>query len=433
MAINSPLLLSESPDLSGSHLLQGDGLGVRSAIEIQTIITPENESTAWEIYSHPQNLASDRWQLHCQGAVSALTTSLAGKSLNEIKTELSPHELDIQQHYRSCQQKGLIYGSSFQGIRQLWANNNQALGAIKLPWDLDPQSYHFHPALLDACLQLLFAALPAESQTTTYIPIGLDKLSIQSLPKQQVWSYLQLHQPDSSDRVLSADVWLYDPAGKLLATIKGLRSQAVKSQPVGSNWLYQPQWQPQPLLTPASLSQDNNWLIFAHDRHQNSVGKELAALLKSQQQQYRLISRNDVNDSPQALRQLIQQHQDVTGVIYLWSLDEVENFQECKSYLYLVQALIAANCNPTLWYVTRHAQPVGNLPLTSGIKNSCLWGMQKAIALEHPDLSCMGIDLDCLDNAAANIFEEISREAVEQVAYRHQRRYVNRLVRYSGK
>ncbi|MEL7079358.1 MAG: SDR family NAD(P)-dependent oxidoreductase [Cyanobacteria bacterium J06582_2] len=416
VAIDSPLVFEETSNI----------------IEIQTIITPENSSTAWEIYSHQQNLKSDRWQLHCQGAISALTTPLAGKTLNELKTKLSSDELDIQQHYQACRQKGLNYGSSFQGIKQLWANNSEALGAIELPRDLDRQSYHFHPALLDACLQLLFAALPAELQTTTYVPVGLDKLSIQSLPKQQVWSYLQLHQPDSSDRLLSADVWLYDPAGKLLATIKGLRSQAVKSQPIRSNWLYQPQWQPQPLLTPASLSQDNNWLIFAERNHKNSVGEELAALLKSQQQQYRLISRNDINDSPQAFRQLIQQHQDVTGVVYLWSLDEAENWHECQSYLYLVQALIAANCNPTLWYVTRHAQPVNNFPLTPGIKNSCLWGMQKAIALEHPDLPCMGIDLDSKENAAAAIFEEISRTAVEQVAYRDRRRYVNRLVKYDS-
>ena len=57
--------------------------------------------------------------------------------------------------------------------------------------------------------------------------------------------------------------------------------------------------------------------------------------------------------------------------------------------------------------------------------------MQKAIALEHPELSCVGIDLDLnfSDNEAESIFQEICTTEIEQVAYRNNQRYVARLVR----
>ncbi|MEY2857776.1 MAG: hypothetical protein RLZZ74_2088, partial [Cyanobacteriota bacterium] len=198
-------------------------------------------------------------------------------------------------------------------------------------------------------------------------------------------------------------------------------------------WLYQPQWKLQPLLTPASLSNTDTWLIFADSA---GIGEQLARQLEAQQQQCYLVSRDIIADDPQAFADLIQQHPTVTGVIYLWSLDTTENWQECQSYLYLVQALIQAATHPSLWFVTHNAQPVNNYQLTPGIRNSCLWGMQKAIALEHPDLKCIGIDLDAVDRAAANIFQELFQEfcesGIEQVAYRNSQRYVSRLARIVG-
>ena len=67
-----------------------------------------------------------------------------------------------------------------------------------------------------------------------------------------------------------------------------------------------------------------------------------------------------------------------------------------------------------------------------------MWGLGKTIALEHPELRCVRIDLDPVSESAEvqarNLFEEIgsgSRE--DQVAFRSQVRHVARLVRYSGR
>jgi len=391
--------------------------------EIQTITYPQKKSDDLEIYS----LSNDRWQLHCDGRISRWNELLTGESLSSIKAKFNNTELDVQQHYFNCQQKGINYGKNFQAIEQLWAKEDLALGLIKLPNDLDSKQYHFHPALLDSCLQILFAALPQELQTNIYIPVGLDKLYTNSLPNSQVWSYLELKNTNA--QTLTADVWLYNENGKLVAKLEGLKSQAVKPQSPWQSWLYQQQWKPQPLLTTTSLVNNGTWLIFADSM---GVGKQVATKLESQQQQCHLITGDSIEDNPQAYLALIQQRPNLTGIIYFWSLDSTSNWEECKSYLYLVQALVQQEVNLPLWFITRDAQPVNQRqPITPDMRNACLWGMQKAIALEYPELQCVGIDLDSIDKVADSIFREVSAKENEQVAYRDDKRYVARLTKYN--
>ena len=175
---------------------------VRSAKELQVITSRQENTWHWEIYSAD----NDDWSLHCSGRVSFLDNSIQAKALSQIKHEFDRSIVDVRQHYLSCQQKGIAYGQSFQGIKQLWAKDNQALGLIELPPQINNQGYHFHPALLDASLQILFAALPTALKNNTYIPIGIDKLYLHFFPGDRVWSYLELTATE--EKTLVADVWL---------------------------------------------------------------------------------------------------------------------------------------------------------------------------------------------------------------------------------
>ncbi|MDJ0591875.1 MAG: SDR family NAD(P)-dependent oxidoreductase [Pleurocapsa sp. MO_226.B13] len=414
-------LTIEEVHLHSPLQIKSDSEGDR---EIQLISSPEEKFRSCKIYSRN----CDEWQLNCSGKVLLLNKLVKGETLAVVKAKFNHAELDIQQQYIDCKQKGINYGKSFQGIKQLWAKDSQALGLIELSSHLDSSKYHFHPALLDACLQILFVALPIELQTNTYIPVGLDRLDLSSLPNDRVWSYLKLRRERDRDKILTADVWLYTDEGNLIAKISGLKSQVIKSQPAWHNWLYQQQWQPQPLLTQSSLLDPVSWLIFTDSK---GIGKQVATRLKSQQHQCHLLKRHHLFNNPQAFLDLIQQHSNVTGIIYLWSLDITENWEESKSYLYLIQALVKLSHHPRLYLVTRNAQPIDNYQLTSGINNACLWGMQKAIALEYPELLCVGIDLDPIstDKDAEKIYKEICAGEVEQVGYRNNRRYVARLVK----
>jgi NAD(P)-dependent dehydrogenase (short-subunit alcohol dehydrogenase family) len=137
------------------------------------------------------------------------------------------------------------------------------------------------------------------------------------------------------------------------------------------------------------------------------------------------------------------------GVIHLWGLDGLPaeemtaaqlaqaQTMGCRSVLHLVQALGTAGARraPTLWLVTRGAQPVGSELAPLAVEQAPLWGLGKVIALEHPELHCVRVDLDPDEgeNDVQALFDEVAGgDREDQVAYRSNVRHVARLVHSQG-
>ena len=430
--------------------------------KIQLIVTPEDEIVRWEIYSADKQ----QWQLHSSGEVTTSISKTKAPQLSSLQQSFHNKRRNVSQHYFQCQQRGINYGVSFQGIKQLWGENEKALGEIQLPHNsIDSKQYLLHPALLDACLQILFAALPPQLQTNTYIPIGLEALHLYQSASEIVWSYLKIK--DNQDSIVVADVWLYNKRGESIAKIEGLQSQAINSQSQTRNWLYCPTWQPSLLCSDTTISGRGTWLIVSDNQ---GVGEKLATLLEAQQQQCYIVAAEesrvslwddakssltinkrknseskDIRVDPRnkeawenLLQKISQAELPPKGIVYFAEFNnpvEKPIPQECQTNLYLIQALLKQSLSNTrFWLVTRNSQPVENYqPTLSGIKQSCLWGMGKTISLEYPELYYRAIDLSAIptDEDARYIFKEIATTTKEQVAYRSDRRYVSRLQRYS--
>ena len=145
----------------------------------------------------------------------------------------------------------------------------------------------------------------------------------------------------------------------------------------------------------------------------------------------------------------------IQGIVHLWSLETAlpgtgldlmaAAHQSCGTVLYLVQALLAQSLEPrALWLVTRDAQAVTVDDGVNGVGQAGLWGLGRTIALEHPELTCVRIDLDGTMAPAAQaaaLWAELAAVAylpaqdappVEaQVALRRDARHVARLARYA--
>jgi NADPH:quinone reductase-like Zn-dependent oxidoreductase/acyl carrier protein len=158
----------------------------------------------------------------------------------------------------------------------------------------------------------------------------------------------------------------------------------------------------------------------------------------------------DPADPAQIRRLLSELESPPDGVVHLWSLDTPppESLDGdgpvgaarigCLSALNLVQALVRSDTPPPgLWLVTRDARQVVASDPVSGMTQSALWGMAKAIALEHPELRCVPVDLDP-DSGPADA-EALERELRigdddkdDHVAFRRGARYMGRLRRVAG-
>ena len=448
-------------------------------LQAAMVLSPESLRTVQVILQNEEakqgsfqlfSLSNDpeEWTLHASGKfldANGRMPNPADVQVGQLQKQLS-ETISAELHYQAFLERGNEFGPGFQGVKKIWRSNKQqqAMGQIQLPERLvaDLNSYQFHPALLDACLQVLTAILP--STTDTYLPVGLDDLQVYSRPGINLWSHVQLHGDMAPAReIIRADFQIINNDGQTVAEIFGLRlkraTREVLSHITGKQAsaksgpaFYEVSWKPMPLAPATRSGQPGNWLIFAD---QYGVGTKVANLFRAHGHICTLVYRGEnlqaidkntwmVNPAaPASIAQLLNdalpdKDQPWRGVIYLWALnagnDDVPQDQQEQisgGALHLVQTLIQTRdaSNPGLWMITRGAQPVKND--SEAIAQAPIWGLGNTIALEHPQLNCVRIDLDpvpAVDNAQS-IFDEILAETNEtRIAFRSGVRLVARLL-----
>ncbi|MEZ4727508.1 MAG: SDR family NAD(P)-dependent oxidoreductase [Caldilineaceae bacterium] len=226
---------------------------------------------------------------------------------------------------------------------------------------------------------------------------------------------------------------------------------------------------PQPAATPwpggaaPAHATAQHWLIFADTQ---GIGEALAATLQTRGERPILVYadhayqqtgercftiRPDRAEDIQRLLTAAPGNDTDYQVVHLWSLDTptLEAVQDPLAIaqrssghlLPLVQALLQQAVLPSsLWLVTQAAQATTMTDSGNGAASAGVWGMGKVIALEHPELRCVCVDLvqshDQVTLAAqlgAEITAGFAQERQEnQVALRPEARYVARLLPYQA-
>ena len=201
------------------------------------------------------------------------------------------------------------------------------------------------------------------------------------------------------------------------------------------------------------------WLIFADE---TELAESLADRLRQQGDQAILVYAGE--HYQQQDRDLFQLNPDraadyesmlavlptLDGVVHLWSLSEPQlesitdwdtaAYRSCGTALYLTQALLQHTKDlPQLWLVTCEAQAITSADGVSGVTQAPLVGLRRVIALEHPELASVHIDLDgaaSIDTQADFLWTELVSHAFvqreNQVAWRDKQRHVARLVPYEA-
>jgi NAD(P)-dependent dehydrogenase (short-subunit alcohol dehydrogenase family)/acyl carrier protein len=377
--------------------------------------------------------------------------------------------MEGEQYYARVRDLGLTFGESFRGIRAVWTGDGEALGRIALPPGLaaDAATYHFHPALLDACFHLLGAPLMQDGMDEAYLLIGIDSFRLYRTPGVTLWNHTRIRpRMGSGGETFAGDIRLYDDAGALVAEALGLQlkraDRAALLRAVGrrpADWIYQVVWQPQP-LTPAAGTHGpaDGWLIFADAA---GVGEALASRLRARgnccllvEQGTALVEGTDRWQidpfAPEQFQHLLAKAAlpQFGKVVYLWGCASPSGGQPDHIFgglLHLVQALVQYTAAPAskLWVATCQAQPVLGPPAETGMRQATLWGLGRVAALEHPQLwgGLVDLELEDVQLGAAQLLAEVDAAAAaaadpaeaagaeDQVAWRGGDRYVPRLLR----
>lgn len=204
---------------------------------IQLIFSPKDaQSYSFEIFSltSGQEHSFSERLLHAFGKVVVRDQGPKQAPINlpEMLTQ-SLEKLSIEAYYEDCRKRGVDYGSSFQVMENLWVHDGEAIAEIKLPHTLHQESgnYQIHPVLIDACIQVLWAALPEFAKAETYLPVSLECLKLFHPPGDRLWSQARLRPlKNLSNPRLTADLYLFNEDGILILEIEGLFIERVSQR-----------------------------------------------------------------------------------------------------------------------------------------------------------------------------------------------------------
>ena len=370
---------------------------------------------------------NDRWTLHASARPAKAAERLPAKPPAGLEAQAGD-EIDPRQRYDLMRALGIELGPTFQLLRKLHGGAGQALGRVENPLGAD--QYRAHPALIDAWIQVLSAAV--EDVDALYLPLGIKRFELFEPPTGELWCWATLRRVSSD--TLSGDIQVLDASGRAVARFEGLtirRAAAKRSQ----NSLSQVAWRSKDLPAAGDRIPAATWLVIADA---TGVGAALAAELRNAGAACHIVqacdSPGNALDDP-----------GLTGVVHLRALDapsaehlDINSLGQIEreigeSILTIVQSLAARKENaPQLVLVTRGAQAVRENEASPS--QAPVWGLARTIRLEHPELLCLAVDLDPEESDSAHaLWREIAEPDGEtQVAWRADRRLAARLVPLKG-
>jgi len=438
------------------------------AQQVQTVAIPEvHGRIGVRILARADDDAE--WILHASASVRvAGRLDGASGTPGEGDASDSTRETPGSVLYELLAAAGLEYGPSFRSVARVSHQAGAALAEIEVPTAVmgAAERYAVHPAVLDAAFHALALALPEPGSDggSAYLPTGIDRLVLHGRPGRRLRSRIRLRNATAGEDELCADVHLSGERGEPVADVQGLRIRrlALGRETPGEDWLYALRWvergELEPPEPPAVLA-GQTWLVFADA---TGVAERLAARAERAGARCLTVRPGRKSAAPDAdpgcldpedpaqvdrlLREAFPSGVATSGkVVHLWSLDAspperttAETLAEAErlgptSLLHLVQALGRIEGNPPrLCLVTSGAQPVAAGDPVSPAQAPC-WGLARTVALEHPELRCLRVDLPARDSAshADALFSELCADGTEdQIALRDTGRYVQRLARY---
>jgi len=440
------------------------------------------------------------WTLHAAGHLRLVPagTPPAMEPLAELQARIT-QEVDIAEFYAGYRELGLDYGPAFQAVEQAWRADGEVISRLRVPEAVaaGAAAFHLHPALLDGAFQTVRAAFPDGAAHELYLPVGIERLQLQGAPGTHLWCHARVrpveqaqHKSRSVDlRLFTVDDLGHGRAVAEIAEIRGLqlvpasRSALVPRKDRVAELLYTVTWQPRereqaPAARSAPSVPPGGGVLVLADR--GGVGAQLAEALAAQGERVVTVFADEVAEaSPDGWDALLASRfgggQRCRAVVHLFALDEdaaaldgattgangttnratngATNgptvgppgspalgqalWRSCGTALHLVQAIVKAAWPqaPRLWLVTRGAQAVAGASLTNPAQTP-LWGLGATLALEHPELACVRLDLDPAGDEGevrALVAELAAPDQEAQLAYRGGERHVARLGRRAGR
>jgi myxalamid-type polyketide synthase MxaC len=380
-------------------------------IHAPLMLQDEDERTLQVVLKPPHFQIHSRdggsWTLHASGRIIETEAAPLEPHPVEAVRDRCSQRVSAEDFYRVARERHIEFGPSFQRIELLWRTDGEALG--KMRRDSSPSGRGWLEALIDACFQVLAAALPADVGTGTPVPVGFERLSLKGHINDAFWTHARVREGSPS-----GDVQLLSERGDVVLEMRGVRLQQISSELIARrDAFYHIAWQSS--AQPAGLIAPHTKWLMAPDRH--GLADVLRQSIESQGAECVMLDESGIPGG-------------YDGLIYLSGLDISSPLDQellCGRALRLLHDLGSMKTKPPrLWLVTKGVQS-GSQPA-----QSTLWGLGRTVRLEQPELWGGLVDLDAAmpaaNQAGAVLSEICASDREREVLYGGGRRHVARLI-----
>ncbi|WP_205877191.1 type I polyketide synthase [Mycobacterium camsae] len=381
------------------------------------------------------------WTRHALAKVEA-TQAGPGPvpATGQARTSIAPADF-----YSLLRQTGLHYGPAFAGLTRIDRLSDGSVETeITLP-DEAPRhpGYRIHPALLDAALQSLAAAMPDDGTTeSSYLPVSFESLRVYANPGRHARCRATLTSLDAAGTGKLGRIVLMDAAGNVTAEINDIFLRSVERRsvplPLGQK-IFEAAWVDQPLPAETAAPVPGSWLVLAT---QTSRAAAEAFAVGWRSDDHRVLTA-DLDDEPAMLAAFADaagdpEHPPAGVVVFAGDASEVTKARDLVWSISTVVRAIVGGWHgepPRLWLVSRQGLVVdegeAGQPAIGALK-----GLIRVLAYEHPELRATLVDLDSeadLDSDAGALTAELGAPDAELlttvIAHRGEHRYVEQLTR----
>ncbi|VEH92551.1 Beta-ketoacyl-acyl-carrier-protein synthase I (plasmid) [Tsukamurella tyrosinosolvens] len=352
--------------------------------------------------------------------------------------------------YDGFRDAGFAYGPAYRLLHDVTVGDGAASARIRAvaAEPVAERAPILEPSVLDAAFQLLLPLAFQRSEGTRLIPVGVDRVVIHGRPDGPVVARATA-RASSDPATIRGDVVLAHEDGRVLAEVEGfsvriLDDAAAAPQRVGTDWVYEQAWEPQPADDAERTPAEGVWLLLADG---TGLADHLAGRLAAAGGTPVLLRAGDAADAvapadraalASALDRLVPDA-GLRGIVHLWSLDASPDAADplrwaandaVLSVMHLAAELEQRGLAAPTFLVTDGAQPVAGVSET-GLLQSSLLGVGRVLHHELSGLQARLVDLDPRDRdaSAAMLLDELTVAGTDedQVAYRDGARLVARL------
>jgi phthiocerol/phenolphthiocerol synthesis type-I polyketide synthase D len=409
-----------------------------------------------EIFSRS---AAGAWTRHAVARVRAArngTPEREPQPATPDGTVLSPNDF-----YSALRRTGAHHGHAFAALSRIvrtpggWTETE-----IALPDEATPhRGIVLHPVMLDAALQGLAAAMPAEilagAGDVTYLPVAMESIRVFGEIGRRARCRAELVSIDDDGGDAVGRVTLLDDAGYPLAEVNGVYLRRVQRRTVPlplSQKLFSVGWEEVPAEPGTAVSPtepQGSWLLLTDGPDSEATAGEFAAAFSGATRRVLTADLNDESAVQSAFAEAAS-NPDLppTGVIAFVGQrpfatgDAGSALAYARDKVWAISAAVRTitggwhGASPRLWLVGRGGLVVNGGPDSdAGAGNpgiGTLRGLVRVLATEHPGLRTTLVDLDgdaAADPTAALRAELAASAKDDVVAWRGGRRYVERLSR----